>query len=107
MADDPNGGKMSFSREDFLLRCAEEAASWTDADAREWQKMLFSATGRKVLGQLQMETQGLGARALGISMGDDGEKALRELASVQGLSRGMIRTVDALLDMTQTESPNV
>lgn len=91
------------SRELFLEDCALLSDSWTKKDDENLAEFLFSETGKRVLGKLQLMWKRNPTRALGISTVDP-YFAASALAELKGETRGILACIDRLFEM---EPPNV
>jgi hypothetical protein len=91
---------MSTDRESFLAACATDLKEFTDGDCAAWRQIILSPMGHKILGFLQLELMRYGGAALNIKVVDE-QKALRDLARIQGEASAFSRTIDILLNLAE------
>ena len=90
------------SRELFLEDCVLLSDSWTEKDDENLNEFLFSPSGKKVLGKLQLMWKRELFTVAGISCHDP-HSAAASLSNTQGKIRGIMMTIDRLFEM---EPPN-
>lgn len=91
------------SRELFLEDCVLLSDSWTKKDDENLAEFLFSETGKRVLGKLQLMWKREITGSMGINCHDP-HLAAASLSALQGKTRGILACIDRLFEM---EPPNV